>query len=356
MIGQGPCQRIRTNAWTRCAPTHALGENAIAYASSPGQPDAVTDGSPQARPSTEVAVDDLVGAALCALERERPDIAARPVELVYTGFSSHVLTTGSGFVVRVARTPEAMVGHRREARLLPAVAQVVEISAPEPVWRLEPGPQSGFGAMAYRQIDGTSLSWDGGHSTQLVVQLAEFLRRLHRVRDDAMTAAVAQLPDWQNATIVTATRAVDHLAGEVPAAAHRRLVAWREEFVRQVDGIRPEQAVLVHGDFWHDNILTRDGRLAGVLDWEAAALADPAADLAPVWDIDEDLGARMLDGYRQQARRDESLPERIRLFRIARNVGGITWSIDNNDVEEYADSLTKVHDVLHLTTRPRWRT
>lgn len=30
------------------------------------------------------------------------------------------------------------------------------------------------------------------------------------------------------------------------------------------------------------------------------------------------------------------------------NLGGIAWSVENNDEEEYADSLIKVHSVLPL--------
>ena len=38
--------------------------------------------------------------------------------------------------------------------------------------------------------------------------------------------------------------------------------------------------VLLHGDFWPGNILWKDGRLVGVIDWEDAALGDPLADVA----------------------------------------------------------------------------
>jgi aminoglycoside phosphotransferase (APT) family kinase protein len=38
--------------------------------------------------------------------------------------------------------------------------------------------------------------------------------------------------------------------------------------------------VLLHGDFWPGNILWRDGRLSGVVDWEDAKIGDPLADLA----------------------------------------------------------------------------
>lgn len=308
----------------------------------------MANGEPPALP-VECAVNDLVDAALRVVAVERPDILVAPIRLIYTGFSSHVVTTGSGFVVRVARTPVASVGHCREVGLLPVVARVLPVSVPEPVWRLEPDGRSRFGAMAYRRIGGTALPRDRDHADALVGELSDLLVRLHQTREEQLAATVVPLTDWKRGTIATVSRGVDHLAHELPPTVHAWLVAWREEFVRHVEGIRAAEAVVVHGDFWHDNILVRQDRLAGVLDWEAAALADPAVDIAPVWDIDEDLGARLLDGYQQRAGLDVALPNRIRLFRIARNVGGITWSLDNDDAGEYADSLSKVHDVLHLT-------
>lgn len=38
--------------------------------------------------------------------------------------------------------------------------------------------------------------------------------------------------------------------------------------------------VLLHGDFWPGNLVWREGRLIAILDWEDAALGDPAADVA----------------------------------------------------------------------------
>ena len=40
------------------------------------------------------------------------------------------------------------------------------------------------------------------------------------------------------------------------------------------------EQVLLHGDFWPENLLWRDGDIVAVLDWEDAAIGDPMADLA----------------------------------------------------------------------------
>jgi aminoglycoside phosphotransferase (APT) family kinase protein len=43
---------------------------------------------------------------------------------------------------------------------------------------------------------------------------------------------------------------------------------------------RRNEYALLHGDYWPGNILWRDGRLAGIIDWEDAQWGDPLADLA----------------------------------------------------------------------------
>lgn len=42
----------------------------------------------------------------------------------------------------------------------------------------------------------------------------------------------------------------------------------------------PNGKTLLHGDFWPGNLLWREGRLSGIIDWEDACLGDPLADLA----------------------------------------------------------------------------
>jgi aminoglycoside phosphotransferase (APT) family kinase protein len=66
-----------------------------------------------------------------------------------------------------------------------------------------------------------------------------------------------------------------------------------------LDGIVPETAirdallagwpppqvtvpVVLHGDYWPGNVLWREGRLVGIIDWEEAAFGDPMADLANI--------------------------------------------------------------------------
>lgn len=291
----------------------------------------------------------LVDNAIRILERDRPDIAVEPIRLIDMGFSSYVLETGSGFIVRIARTADAAAGHAREYVLLRELSGHVAVEVPAPVWRVPAGPESRYGAMAYKRIAGASLARDRHHGIDLVEELTHFLTQLHRTREPGLLATATPFEVWRDGTISVTEAAVKQLAHDLSEADHKRLRHWFSDFSHSVREIRGEQATLVHGDFWHANILTSDERLSGVLDWESASVADPAVDLAPIWDIDQDLGADLLRRYQaEQPTPDPTLDDRIRLLRIARNLGGVIWSVNNNDPAEYADSLIKVQSVLPL--------
>jgi aminoglycoside phosphotransferase (APT) family kinase protein len=45
-------------------------------------------------------------------------------------------------------------------------------------------------------------------------------------------------------------------------------------------GMRVNEPVLLHGDYWPGNLLWAEERLVGVIDWEDARMGDPLADLA----------------------------------------------------------------------------
>jgi aminoglycoside phosphotransferase (APT) family kinase protein len=58
------------------------------------------------------------------------------------------------------------------------------------------------------------------------------------------------------------------------------------------------RSALLHGDYWAGNVVWKDGRIAGVIDWEEARVGDPVADVAVSrLDILWLLGAGAMDAF-----------------------------------------------------------
>ena len=103
-------------------------------------------------------------------------------------------------------------------------------------------------------------------------QLAAHLARIHQV--DAAAFDLAFLP-----------RQEETWASIIATRPERLDESLQEGRIRDaLEAVWPwtprNPVVLLHGDYWPGNVLWRDGRLAGVIDWEDAALGDPLADIA----------------------------------------------------------------------------
>ena len=99
--------------------------------------------------------------------------------------------------------------------------------------------------------------------------LAEQLAAIHRV---TLGPALAFLRDHVPA--LARQRARDARDADVDVARIRRALGDGGELRLR------NRPVLLHGDFWPGNVLWRNDRIVGVVDWENARVGDPLADLA----------------------------------------------------------------------------
>jgi aminoglycoside phosphotransferase (APT) family kinase protein len=105
-------------------------------------------------------------------------------------------------------------------------------------------------------------------------QLAAALAAVHDCR--IARADIPFLPDVGDFVLDEFGTGPHTIDGVVPKTAIRRVL--------QANWPPPQvsEPVILHGDFWPGNVLWRDGRLVGVVDWEEAAFGDAMADLANI--------------------------------------------------------------------------
>ncbi len=236
-------------------------------------------------PPREVEVSvDLVRALLAD---QHPDLAALPIVHVEDGWDNAMFRLGEDLALRMPRRAAGGVLIHIEQRWLPPIAPSLPLPTPSPVRMGEPGRGYPFGWSVVPWLDGEPSDLAPPDAEQGEV-LAGFLAALHR-------PAPADAPrNPYRGSVALADRAeafeqrhaqAEAMHGALEAALRR---CWDAGVATPIGAPRS----WFHGDLHGRNVLVKDGRLAGVIDWGDMAAGDPACDLASVWMLLPDREAR----------------------------------------------------------------
>lgn len=170
---------------------------------------------------------------------------------------------------------------RRECVLQQAVAA---LGFPAPHIRLCGGPEAGLGARfaimdrapGGSLADGLSPGERARAARRMPRLLGETMASLHAL-DPAPVLAALEQAGWSRVA-----QGVGGLMQEIAEAVERlalarydRVLAWLH--ARRVE---PEWLVICHGDLHGFNLILREGKVSGVVDWTNARVAEPAFDVA----------------------------------------------------------------------------
>jgi len=190
------------------------------------------------------------------------------------GTVNAVYRLGDDLTVRLPLTAGGAADIAKERRALTALAGL-PVAVPAVVAVGEPAEGYPWPWAVHGWLDGTPAL--EGRAAQ---GLAEFVLALRANRAAAPPARRGR----PLSTVDTATReAIDELSRtDEPFDPEAALAVWAEA----LDAPQwTEPPCWVHGDLMPSNLLLRDGRLSGVLDWATAGVGDPAIDLIPAWNL-----------------------------------------------------------------------
>jgi aminoglycoside phosphotransferase (APT) family kinase protein len=229
----------------------------------------------------EVEVDDALVRRLLAAQL--PDLAHLPVERIDAWGTDHaIFRLGRGLSVRVPKIGWAAGQGEHEHRWLPVLAPHLPVEVPVPVAVGEPASGYPYRWYVSPWLDGRNpRPGDVADMTGLAGALAGFVVALQRV--DAVGAPGPRRGKRGGplaAADAATRRSAEQLRGE--ADVDGLLAVWDAG----LDAPPWEAApVWVHGDLSDGNLLVRDGRLAGVIDWGGLAAGDPAVELMVAWNL-----------------------------------------------------------------------
>ena len=235
-------------------------------------------------PSGEVHVDvDLVEVLLA---QQHPNLASLPVRATEGGFDNFMFRLGESFAVRLPRSATAARLLANEQRWLITLSDRLPLQIPVPIRVGQPG----FGFPWRWSV----VPWLVGETAEVAPvaaseapRLATFLRSLH-------VPAPSDAPrNFDRAAPLTSRAAsigerMRHLERLTDVMNDRIRTAWGEA----LDAPNDTPPTWIHGDLHARNVLTLEGSISGVIDWGDLTSGDPAIDLACLWMLLSDEGAR----------------------------------------------------------------
>ena len=256
------------------------------------------------------------------LEAQFPQWAELPLEaLAVGGTDNAIYRLGEELSVRLARRRGWTAGSLdREFEWLPRLAPSLPVRIPTPVARGVPGEGYPHAWAVYDWLDGDDAASVPFDRARAAVDLAEVLAALRRIdpdggpppggrggplapRDEATRAGIAALGDLIDSDAVTA-------AWEDALAAP----AW--------DG----PAVWLHGDLDARNLLIREGRVTGLLDWGSLCVGDPACDVKVAWAV---LDAETRPVFRDLLEIDDATWARGRGWALSQALIALPYYLDS---------------------------
>jgi aminoglycoside phosphotransferase (APT) family kinase protein len=253
------------------------------------------------------------------------------VRQIHGGWASFTFLVDGDHILRFARTPEVAAAHRREAALLPLLARAVSFAVPEPDFFWARDDRS---CMGYPLIPGRPLTvaddWRG---------LAGVLRELHGFPVDVVREVLGDA-DWrgyyERLWTDIAERALSLLDNDlrvVLTEAYRVFLAGDWDFT----------PVLVHRDLAAEHILVDDdGRVVGLIDFEDAAIGDPAIDFAGLLAVlGPDRTNTLLGDYGRPVSR-----ERLRCYWWLVPVHELLHGVGANDETVIGDAIAALRERL----------
>ncbi|CAM3788335.1 phosphotransferase [Alkalicoccus chagannorensis] len=233
----------------------------------------------EGKPMTEKEAETRIARAF-------PELGPLEVRTAGTGFDTFVFQVNEQYVFRFPRQEKGKWAMENENRILHRLWEEgvqLPFDVPQPQF-YAPGEDGAFPFVGFSYVPGHELAEEknvdllGFHTEAL----AEMMKQLHTIElDDSW-----QLPEDELLRLSSKKRRpmlLEYL-DELKEVCDPRTRELLEMYLYHIpEWENPPSSVLVHGDLHPKNLIAREGRLSGVIDWGDAHYGHPASDLALVF-------------------------------------------------------------------------
>jgi aminoglycoside phosphotransferase (APT) family kinase protein len=233
--------------------------------------------------SAEIVVDEALARRL--LHEQLPQLEARSLRLLATGWDNAVFLVDGKWAFRFPRRELAVPLVEREVAVLPKLESLVPLPIPVPRFVGRPSGSYPWPFLGAEHLPGRelgSISLDDSREREIAAGLARFLRALHSGETLSAIAERDRLPEDPNGRADMACRVprAREALGRLEEHGLWRAPESAERMLDEAESLPPStERALVHGDFHFRHVLVDDSGISGVVDWGDVCLADPSVDL-----------------------------------------------------------------------------
>jgi aminoglycoside phosphotransferase (APT) family kinase protein len=274
-------------------------------------------------------IDISAGLAARLIAGQFPQWAGLPVRPVSSAGTECVLyRLGHNLVIRLPRRPGESLDAILTQGVLSRLAPLLPVPVPALIAEGRPTAQYPASWGVLRWLDGDTPV--EGHLVEpdlLAEDLAGFLRALWTI-DLSKADLVDRPPAYRGGPLADQHEftidVIEQLRGLIDTAAARAIWDHAARLPRW-DG--PQ--TWIHADMMPGNVVTRNGRLAAVIDFAAAGPGDPSQDLIVAWML---LPASARPAFRRATGADDATWLRGRARALSMALGHLDYYCDTNPV------------------------
>lgn len=218
------------------------------------------------------------------IRQHLPDFAFERAERLQSpGQFNTVLAVDDKWIFRFPKSAGAAADLARELEILPRLHGRLPLPIPQPRFQARDAASGDLLFMGYPRLPGEPLMRErfarlrDAALAGIAKDLAQFSRALHSIAPAEHRMAPAgesALAEWTRIGDEIREKLFPHMRSDAREATARKF----EKALNDADMWHYDEC-LIHGDFGTGNLLIRDGRISGVIDFGFCGPGDPAQDL-----------------------------------------------------------------------------
>jgi aminoglycoside phosphotransferase (APT) family kinase protein len=301
-------------------------------------------------PAIRMHDDELdidAGLARRLLSSQFPEWSGLPLVPVLPAGTDHaIFRLGRDMSLRLPRREGIEDQAELEQEWLPRLAQQLPLDVPTPLAIGRPEDDYPFRWAVHSWVEGEPATRDRLRDPdETAVDLARLIGALQRMDGTGAPLAGRGLP---LSTRDRQTRIwIEDLRSRIDVAVVTEL--WEAALAAPAWSGPP---VWVHGDLDSRNLLARDGRLSGLVDFGGLGVGDPACDVGAAWKL---LAGESRHRLRFQLGVDDATWTRARGHVLSQSLGALSYYTVENNAALVLEARRWLSDVLAERERPLGR-